>query len=302
MAKTAFGVTYDGPALVDGRMPVRELAPALLALGELFSEASAIAYPERPPVALDIKATQEGSFDVQLILEGPWDELVDMFSSDPVTAIINLKELIVGSGIGLFWIIKKLRGRRVVDEQPAPEPGHTRITLDDGTTIDVPAGTAALYRSTQARQHARQVVAPLERDGVDIVEFREARDVTIRIETDDLPAFDPPAAEAEPLGEDELTMVVSIAAVAFKEKNKWRVSDGMGTVWATMEDEEFLSRVDRGLEAFRKGDMLRCRVRMTQSRDDEGLHTEFTILEVLEHIPRAQQMELEPGEPDEPPG
>src|SRR5688572_17376787 len=116
MAETAFGVTYDGPALVTGRMPVRELAPALLALGDVFAEASLVAYPDRPPVALDIKATEEGSFVVQLILETPdevWDQVVDIFGSDAVSALVNLKELVIGSGFGLFWLIKRLKGRRI---------------------------------------------------------------------------------------------------------------------------------------------------------------------------------------------
>lgn len=60
MAETTFGVNYDGPALDDGRMPVRDLAPALLALGELFREASAELYPDLPPPALDVKATEKG--------------------------------------------------------------------------------------------------------------------------------------------------------------------------------------------------------------------------------------------------
>src|SRR5688500_11839084 len=52
MAETTFGVVYDGPALETGRMPVRDLAPALLALGQLFSEASRFVYPEQEPVSL----------------------------------------------------------------------------------------------------------------------------------------------------------------------------------------------------------------------------------------------------------
>lgn len=69
MAETEFGVRYDGTALATGTMPVRDLAPALLALGDLFSEESLLLHPEREPVALNIKATNEGSFVVKLLLE-----------------------------------------------------------------------------------------------------------------------------------------------------------------------------------------------------------------------------------------
>ena len=60
MAEVDFAVEYDGPALQAGRMPVRDLAPALLALGEIFTDASRVFYPEREPVALNIEATREG--------------------------------------------------------------------------------------------------------------------------------------------------------------------------------------------------------------------------------------------------
>lgn len=50
MAESAFTVTYDGPALATGRIPVRDLAPALLALGELFLDASSLVNPDREPV------------------------------------------------------------------------------------------------------------------------------------------------------------------------------------------------------------------------------------------------------------
>ena len=42
LAETAFQIAYEGPALETGRMPVRDLAPALLALGDLFTEASVV--------------------------------------------------------------------------------------------------------------------------------------------------------------------------------------------------------------------------------------------------------------------
>jgi hypothetical protein len=56
MAATQFSVAFGGPAVDDGTMPIRDLAPALLALGDVFSAASRTLYPDREPVALNIKA------------------------------------------------------------------------------------------------------------------------------------------------------------------------------------------------------------------------------------------------------
>jgi hypothetical protein len=48
-------------------------------------------------------------------------------------------------------------------------------------------------------------------------------------------------------------------------------------------------------EAFRKGDMLRVRMQVDQTRRGDRLSTERRILEVLEHIPRPEQLRLDEG-------
>lgn len=309
VAETTFSVIYDGPALAQGRMPVRDLAPALLSLGDLFADASTLLYPDRAPAALEINATREGSFDVQLILaakEGVWDQLVDFFGSDEVTSLANLKELVVGGGIGLFALIKWIRGRTVRSQAPGPEPGQVRLTLDDETTIEVPAEVVTLYRSVGVRKHARKVIEPVTRDGIESLEIRSDVEVSVSIDKADTVAFEPPADGEEVLLEEETELVVSIASVAFKEGNKWRLSDGDRTFHATIEDDAFLDRVDRGLEAFRSGDFLRCRIKIVQAKSEGELHTEYHVLEVQEHIPTDVQLPLsdandEPEPPSLPP-
>lgn len=104
VAQTGFSVVYDGPAVAGGEMPVRDLAPALLALGDLFTEASTVLYPKLEPAGLNIKATEKGSFDVSLILHGEaiWDQIVKLFTSPDANALINLRDAIIGTGGGPF--------------------------------------------------------------------------------------------------------------------------------------------------------------------------------------------------------
>ena len=63
-----FVLTYDGEALQAHRMAVADLAPALLALGEIFHEANEASDPNAPRVSLEIRAFDSGSFDVTLSL------------------------------------------------------------------------------------------------------------------------------------------------------------------------------------------------------------------------------------------
>jgi hypothetical protein len=293
LAETEFSIAYDGPALETGRMPVRDLAPALLALGDLFADASLVVYPDREPVALSIRATEDGSFLVRLILESKsaWDQFVDIFGGDSASALANLEAIVIG-GSGLFWFIKRRGKKEITAQEPAPEPGHVRLTLEDGTVIEVSAQVLKLYDNITIRRKARQVVAPLHREGVELVRFEPSKpDAEVVIEKEDLPAYELPTAE-EALLDHETEMILEIVSVSFPEGSKWRFTDGAKSFYAVIEDEAFLDRIETGVEAFRKGDMLRCRVRIIQTQRHDGLHTEYRIVEVLEHIPRATQMRL----------
>ena len=293
MAETAFGVAYDGPALADGRMAVRDLAPALLALGDLLADAAVTAYPDRGPVTLNIQAAPErGSFVIHLILEakGVWDQVTSFFDSEGITALNNLEGVVFGP-VGIFALIKWLRGRRIKHQERVRE-GYLRLTLEDGETIEVPTTVVELNGNPAVCEKAREVVAPLETEGVDSVEFRPSTQPALRVEIADLPAFEAAEPVEEQLGTNETLMVLSIDSVVFREGNKWRFSDGESTFWADIEDEAFLKRVREGRESFSSGDMLRCRLEVTQLRRDGRLHTERRVLEVLEHIRTEVQMEL----------
>ena len=293
VAEATFGITYDGPALEGGRMPVSELAPALLGLGDMFAVASDIVHPEWRPVSLNIQATERGSFDVHLYLEAEqvWDQLVDMFSSNDATALVNLKDLVIASGFGVFWLLKRLRGRRVIaTERDVPKPGMIRLQLDDTTSLEIPSDAWALAQSVEIRKHARKVVQPLDREGIEVVEFTSiGADIDgVAIEKDDLPAYELPDELDEALLDTEQEIWTQIASVAFPRNNKWRLSVGEYTFWATIADDLFLDKVESGRESFRNGDMLRVKTEVVQTRRVDGLHTEYTVIEVLEHRPRTQ--------------
>jgi len=275
-------------------MPVEELAPALLALGNVFSAASAVVRPGEKPVTLSIEANEVGSFWVHIVAESEraWDQIVDIFGSAGADALANLKELIIGS-YGVFWLIKRLHGRKVRSQHAAPKPGHVVLTLDDETSIDVPADTVTLYQNIDVRKRARQVVAPLEREGIEEVRFTEETETRITIRKIDLPAYEVAAEEGDALLESEREMAVEIVSPSFAEGNKWRFSTGQDTFFAAIEDERFVERIDTGEEAFRKDDILRCRMRIVQQRTPDGrLHSDYHVVEVLQHLPRQTQLTI----------
>jgi hypothetical protein len=296
MAETTFGVRYQGPALKDGRMPVRDLAPALLALGDLIKEASAELYPDLPAPTLEIQATERGSFDVHLILSAPevWEQVMDILTAKGPTALSNLQAVLLGSsttGLGIYKLIKLIKRRNIKTIETTDDPNKLKVVIDDDTVIEAPAGTVKLYRNPKARKAARDSVAPAKRRGVDCVELRSEspEHETLMIEAAEAEEFDlPTGAEDENLVDDVREAMVAVVKADFGE-GRWRLDDGTATFGAVMDDEGFQDRVNRG-EAFRKGDFLRCRIRTVQSTRKGKLHNEHRIIDVIDHIESGEQL------------
>jgi hypothetical protein len=299
MAEATFSVNYDGPALQDGRMPVRELAPALLALGELFRVAGSEVYPDLPAPTLEIKATERGSFDVHLIVNASdaWEQVMNMLTAQGSTALTNLEGLIFGAsgaGVGLYKFIQRLKRRKIKKIEAASQPDLMKVILDDGTTLEAPAGTIKIYRNPAARKAVRDSVAPAKRNGIEKVEFHPASSEveSIAVEAGEVDDFElPTGLEDDELVDDTREAVVSVIKTDFGE-GRWKVSDGSATFGVEMEDQGFKEKIDHG-EPFRKGDLLRARIRTVQSTKEGKLVSEHHLVEVIDHIKNGEQLSID---------
>ena len=64
MTSADFTLTYDGPALATHEMNVRDLAPAMLAVGELFEAMNGLYNGKLAEVAVNVRAYSPGCFNV----------------------------------------------------------------------------------------------------------------------------------------------------------------------------------------------------------------------------------------------
>jgi len=281
-------------------MDVRELAPALLALGDLVESASLALYGDKVQAKIEVKASfKTGSFGIDFILSQDFRQQVLLFlTSQEVTGVINAGELIAmlfGSVIvgknGLIGVLKWLKNRKIKTVQ-IKENKATIITQDD-ETLDVEMRVIQLLRDRAVRQNLAKTLAPLQQEGISSVAFGEdVEKIYDVIEKDEKDFFVLPPDEDTLIVDEHRQMIFSIVSLAFKEDNKWRLHDGNATIHALITDIDFLGRVDQNLETFSKGDVLVCLVHIQQWQTTEGAKTEYTIEKIIEHRQAARQIAL----------
>lgn len=292
-AKVHFSIKYDGPALATHQMDVRELAPALIALSNLLEEANKAAYPDSNEVRVQVKGNfKGGSFGVDFIaLQSITQQIVSMLSGPEATAAANLSGILGGLGlvgggaVGLIGLIKWLKGRKPTSIQKVGDSEIFEIrTSELVETFEVDLVTARLYRSRVVKQSLARVLKPLESDGIDVF-ASGLNGVTQNVVTsNDLPSFVEAAQEADVVSDiTSERVLLQVESAVFKDGNKWRLSDGSSTFYATIGDDEFLERVEAGSERFGKGDLLVVNLRRVQTITDAGLKTDVTVARVLEH-------------------
>ena len=285
-------LSYHGPALVGGQMNVRDLAPAMLSVGSLFESANELLNGERATVNISVRATSRGSFQILFeIIQNLGIETI----SDVISTATDMKELLFGGGglatlgFGLFRLIKWLKGRNPKIERV--NEGMFRLTVDN-ETYDVPTEPLRMYQDAKVRNAISGVIRPIKEDGIESLEIREDDETIESITKDDVGYFDAP--EAQQLILDEVrTHGFSIVSLAFKEGNKWRLTDGQATFSVSMKDIDFQERVDNNEVAFAKNDVLVCDMRTMQWQTMQGIKTEYEIIKVQRHLP-ARQLRL-PG-------
>lgn len=295
MSKAQFTIAYDGDALRGGTMDVRDLAPALLAVGQLFDAANTALNGEAARVAVSVRATHPGCFNIDLdVVQTLTQQIVGLLKGDEITAAINLKELlttVTSGGIGLFLLIKYLRGKKP-DRVERLDADMVRVIIQ-GESLIVPLKVLRLYQDLAVRAAAESVVyTPLQKPGIDTFVAIGDRGEEVRIDRSEAESFRRPEDEEQVITDDIRRSAFSIVSLAFKEDNKWRLHDGNSQISATITDDEFLRRVDANEISFAKGDVLICDVRVRQSHSSSGLKSEYTVEHIVEHKAAARQLTL----------
>jgi hypothetical protein len=115
MSRESFTIAYDGPVLRDGAMDVRDLAPALLAVGQLLDAANSALHDDGSQIRVQVRATEIGSFRIDLELIQSWaTSMLQIFSGPTPTGAANLLQIVLGtSATGVGRLIAWLRQTQI---------------------------------------------------------------------------------------------------------------------------------------------------------------------------------------------
>lgn len=273
------GVNSDGSELHELKAAhVADVLEGIVGLASDFAKAGAFGSGMPPEVY--VRPAEEGSFIL---------EVVSMIAENPEAATAVIGTPTVGQIV--WWATKSIRAE--VKDFDYLENGNVKVAWQDDTVAEVPA---PVWRELQKRRnprkrHLRKLMAPLSDDRVTALQVSDGEDEAAPTVSDaprefTLERIDYHLARPEPEVEetqDIFEIEAQMAAIDFESGEKWRVRTKDGSRAATVEDADFLRRVDRGL-AIHKDDVFRLQIREDRTAG-EGRRTsrKWTVLEVLSH-------------------
>lgn len=303
MSSTEFSVVFEGAPFENGEIDVNDLAPALLALGNVVQSANSVLNGDRADARLKVRATKKGSFDALLMLDISWvADLLDAVSANPdrMIAADKLADLLIkggkvagGAAFGLFAVLRLLKGKKP-DRVETTAKG-TEITIDQ-TTILIEPETLRLLEDRDTREAVQKFGnEALQISGLKQLRIGRGDDAGTLLNSNDASAFNLPLPE-----EEEPETVVStrevwlkIVTSQFKDGYKWRFTDGGERPFtADMEDSDFLNDVLNGDTTLSANDSLHCQVREEQEVRSNGLQKSIFVEKVIEHRHGQTQLKL----------
>jgi hypothetical protein len=279
-SKPDLQLTYHNAddTLVD--LSAAELAEVLSGLVELTTDfAKAGLFGDGPPPEVRVLPTRQGSFVVQAILKWMTENPEGTFSIGG------------GSGAALVQAIRAATKsmRADVEDFEYLDNGNVKVKWQDSTVDDVPEPVwQELSKRKKRRKSAlRKLMAPLGDDADSLHVSSPDDEAPESVASFVANREDYGIAAHEEVEESEesdiFTTEAEVRAIDFADGGPWRVKTPQhGERSATVEDEQFLRRINEGL-ALRKTDIFNLRIREDSvTRNDRTTRT-WVVLKVVGH-------------------
>jgi len=290
MSQTHLSVIYGGPALKKGAMDVKQLGPALSALGELCERAHYLINGEKTGASVLIKSDfQAGSFefDISFMLSA-WEAAEHFFqTSEYKTA----KEIIILVGLlgpyrtGVYRLIKRLKKRKY-SARKLPS-GNIEIQTDDNEVYEISQETYSLFQDLQTRRLIGKTVAPLAQEGIDTFETKQDGKRGFKMDKSDLPSY-LLNMEDEVINQNTEDMILQVDTPFLTDtERKWRftrINGKQQKIIASIKDPDYLNAVKTRKYSFSSGMLIQATVVSKEIRRADGkIKTEWEIERIINH-------------------
>lgn len=285
---------FDGSA-VQGQMNLDNLLPALMGFSSIIQQINRDVNKTDKKLEIYLKATENGSFNivVDLVALGLLQQFTELFktkeSKESLNAILDLilkgNQVIGGVLSPVFGIIKFIIWRK---NQPIKtekiDDKITKVTNQiTGETVNVyNYSLDASMNPLILKQFQKLISDPLGKEGIEnldiSVDGEEDRKETI--EKANAPYFTSSNSEKE-ISEQIETEYLEIDTIQF-DSDKWKFRLCQDTIWAKIEDEKFLKKIDNHDISFAKGDILLANLKITKGFKDGKIIRETSLIEVLD--------------------
>jgi len=281
-----FRIKYDGEALADHSIEINDLAPALIAVSDLIQEANSMANRGDSTISVKVKATETGCFQIWIqTAQMTSDDLVKMLASDKSIALGMLLFYIGFVGgpeklTGLIGLIKRLCGKA---PKKITQTGENELEIEtESGSVTISKLEWEMYKNPKIRQAAYNIIKPVEKAGVETVEFIDGDKTPSKITKSDAKYFVPPAEMEETLQESIREVYVNVVQMWFKDGYKWKFSEGEGEWNAEIKDQKFIERLLKDEISIHARDFLKVRVKQTQYTVGSTVKSDYEIIEVME--------------------
>lgn len=244
-------------------------------------------------VNIKIKAPREGSFIILLNLIA--ENANDLFIRENI-ALTSEIIAIVGGLYGLKkWIAKNGKPETVKPN----EDNSIEISNSNGN-ITVNQSVYNIYQENpRVRENLRNTFSKLKERG-EITDF-SIRDVDsetdiFQVNKEDFAsmASDDDEIEQKKQEVSKENQELSVFKVVFKENYKWEFYYQGVKIYASIKDDEYFKKIERGEIAFRSGDKLIVNLNIEQVFNESAntfVNDSYYIVKVVKHIPRVSSVQ-----------
>lgn len=289
---------------------VFELAPALLALGQLIQESNSLLNPGGAQLAVSARPFRKGSFTVDIVLAAREVAqqpvivgLVTVYSVQQVLESIGLLANTTKKVVGAIAAMKSL-GQKP-EKVEAAEAGTVRYTAGDRSVI-VDSSSHVLLQNAEITNLIVNVIdRPMREPGIEGVRsylLNDEKLTSATVTRQDLQAMrnyvdhDPDVSAPIEAGDPLVTRVLlNPKRGSFDgDPSNWSFRRGTQVIRATIRDPIFLDALKSGRIRLHASDLLDVELVETQTLEGTEVHVASVIRHLFNYTPRDQGPLLSP--------